>query len=232
MDAVEPPPYNKDERFEVDGRGLAMRVMFLILCLSLPGLALGQSLGEVAKKEKQRREQNRRNGKEAPTITEAELATPSEGRLETNVAGESSDVGSSRERISEGRYTDNAGSDERDPTTAVIPADASLEDRLQLFNLLKRGYQERVAEIDKEIAENNQRLSEIDRELTLDGSGGLPVSGDTQKLYAGNQGPALQSERQNLQNQNQLLNESKTRLKSDLLDKGRRAGIPPGYLRF
>jgi hypothetical protein len=46
-----------------------------VLVLALPALALGQSLGEAAKKERERRDKLRQGGAGARTLTEDDLAT-------------------------------------------------------------------------------------------------------------------------------------------------------------
>ena len=56
-----------------------MRKTFLALFLLTPALALGQSLGEVAKKEKSRREKNKQEGKEVQVLTESDLPEKPEG---------------------------------------------------------------------------------------------------------------------------------------------------------
>ena len=47
-----------------------MKSTLLVLLVLLPGLALSQSLTEVAKKEKERREKNKQEGKEALVISD------------------------------------------------------------------------------------------------------------------------------------------------------------------
>ena len=56
-----------------------MKSTLFVLLVLLPGLALSQSLTEVAKKEKERREKNKHEGKEALVISEDQLATQQAG---------------------------------------------------------------------------------------------------------------------------------------------------------
>ena len=52
-----------------------MKSTLLVLLVLLPGLALSQSLNEVAKKGKERREKNKQEGKEALIISEDQLSS-------------------------------------------------------------------------------------------------------------------------------------------------------------
>ena len=60
-----------------------MRSTLLVLCLLLPTMGFGQSLGELAKKEKERREKNKEEGKEVLVISSDALAPESEPSSET-----------------------------------------------------------------------------------------------------------------------------------------------------
>ena len=231
-----------------------MRLFTVILCcLSLCGLAFGQSLSELAKKEKERREKNRREGKQVQTITESEL---SEGEAESEEGSETSASRSNSRRtttnrrsntsgsIAEGTFTvadqPSGGEDDEGDVSEVdeIPKDGELEDKVEAFLLMKRQYQNQAQEIDKKIAENNKRLDELREQIaTTSSSGGAglptaPQAGNSSRVITGREIGALTAEQEKLNQENRDLQARKERMRSELLERGRRAGVPAGYLRF
>jgi hypothetical protein len=96
-----------------------------------------------------------------------------------------------------------------------------------------KAHRAEVQKIDEEIAKNKARLDEIAQELTSIGGTGLPTApqADRAPRYEG-QALALRSEQQELRQKNQQLEAQKTSQANALREKGRRAGIPAGYLRF
>ncbi len=170
----------------------------VLLCVS--SLALAQSLGDVAKKEKERREKNKKEGAKAQTITEEDLAA---GRdLEQDIAV--IDAASSESSDRRGSGSEFNEEDLEDVTlSSNIPADLPLQERLQFFDALKRAYQRQVAEIDEELSKNKQRLTEIEREAAAiagSGASGIPVAPNpnqaNQAQMTGQEGMALAKERE------------------------------------
>lgn len=225
-----------------------MKSTLLVLLLLLPALALGQSLSDVAKKEKQRREKNKQQGKKALVISEDDLAAPPTGGSgQVEIEGGSS--GASRSALppasasassdEEGVYDAESDYSEED-VPRVIPPDVPLEQKLEIFQRMRRYYDQQVREIDTAIAENNERLRQIESRIGATsalGGGGLPVapqtgSGAATTQMTGQDTQQLVAEQQKLQAANQQLESRKEALKVDLQTKGRAAGIPPGYLRF
>jgi hypothetical protein len=96
-----------------------------------------------------------------------------------------------------------------------------------------KAYNKEVQEIDEEIAKNNARLEQIEQELINIGGSGLPTApvANRAPLYEGNAVP-LRAEQQRLRDRNQELENQKRQTANELRQKGRRAGIPAGYLRF
>ena len=235
-----------------------MRPTLLAIFLLVPTIALAQSLGEVAKREKNRRERNKEEGKKVRVITEEEIFPEEEETDEASEDGteaaSSSNPRSSANRSTmpesrseEGEYGDEEGlepgeEEALDDLPDRIPPDAPLEQRLELFQRMKRQYEQQVKEIDSAIAENEERLRQLDMKIretsTVGGSGGPPVapqmpSGDTVNTQlTGQESQKFVEERDKLQQINQRLVQRKQQLKNDLQAKGRVANIPPGYLRF
>jgi hypothetical protein len=218
-----------------------MKLTLLALCVLAPGLVLGQSLAEVAKKEKTRREQNKREGKQSQVISESDLesvsgapATSSDVSVgEASTSGSSSSTsGSSSEEYVEGE------SEEDGDVPAFIPPDAPLPEKLDLFERMKRQYQRQVQEIDEAIAKNDARLKELEGEISAAGGAGMPVAiqppTDTSVLrpQTGRESVTLVAEQNRLREANAQLRARKEELKMNLQAKGRAAGIPAGYLQF
>jgi len=221
-----------------------MRMTLLALFVLAPTLALGQSLAEAAKKERNRREKNKQEGKEAQVISESELGsgsqeTQTESSTEDAAAAPSPSYGSSssassEESVSEGESEEDAN------VPAFIPPDAPLPEKLDMFDRMKRQYQRQVQEIDEEIAKNDARLRELEAEIgsaSALGGAGLPVApqagtGAATRPMTGQESATLVGEQNRLQEANAQLRTRKEELKTNLQAKGRAAGIPAGYLRF
>lgn len=222
-----------------------MKSTLLVALLLLPGLAFGQSLSEVAKREKERREKNKQQGKEARIISEDELAADRNGgsgvvQVEGgSTAGSRTAQPASRGSEAEGEEYDEEEMYEEDVPDR-IPPELPLEQKLEMFQTMRRAYDQQVREIDTAIAENNERLRQIEARIGATqalGGGGLPVAPQTGTGTAtapmnGQDTQQLVAEQQQLQRMNQQMESRKRQLKVDLQAKGRTAGIPPGYLRF
>ena len=221
-----------------------MRMTFLALFVLAPALALGQSLAEVAKKEKNRREKNKQEGREAQVISESELGSGSEdaqteSTTEEGGAATSPSYGASSSSSSEESVPEDE-SEEEESVPAFIPPDAPLPEKLDMFERMKRQYQRQVQEIDEAIAKNDARLREVEAEIgsaSALGGAGLPVApqtgtGAATRPMTGQESATLVGEQNRLQEANVQLRTRKEELKTNLQAKGRAAGIPPGYLRF
>jgi hypothetical protein len=220
-----------------------MKLTLLALCVLAPGLVLGQSLAEVAKKEKTRREQNKREGKQSQVISETDLESVSGGPATSSdvSVGEASSSGSSSSasRSSSEEYVE--GESEEDANIpAFIPPDAPLPEKLELFERMRQQYQRQVQEIDEAIAKNDTRLKQLESEIASAsalGGAGLPVApqtgtGAATRPMTGQESATLAGEQTRLQEANAQLRARKEELKTNLQAKGRAAGIPAGYLRF
>lgn len=220
-----------------------MRAKLTALLILVPAIALGQSLGELAKKEKERREKNKREGKTARVISEEDLAevtatTPMETIQSGGGASGTANRGDrDRQSFTEDTFLEEGAYDVPDR----IPPDAPLEEKIQMFQMMKRDYEIKAREIDENITKNETRIRELESEIAqlgTVGGGGLPT-GPQQPTGTGvntmttgqGQGP-LVAEKQRLETMNEQLRGRKEQLKLDLQTKGRVAGIPAGFLRF
>jgi hypothetical protein len=222
-----------------------MRTTLLLLSILAPTLALGQSLAEVAKKEKDRREKNKQEGKEVQVISESDLGSgseeaPLEAGTEEGAAATtpgyvpSLPSSSSEESVPEGESEEDAN------VPAFIPPDIPLSEKLDMFERMKRQYEREVQEIDEAIAKNDVRLKELEDEIAATsafGGAGLPVApptgtGVANRQMTGQESATLVGEQNRLQEANAGLRARKEELKTNLQAKGRAAGIPAGYLRF
>jgi hypothetical protein len=207
-----------------------------MLCLATS--VSGQSLSEIAKKEKERRKQNEEKGKEVRVITEADLnqgtseATSPEETPATP-SGIPSPTPGRRGAVTEEDIMEEREGEEGFSLDTEIPRDGSLQDRLRIFERLKKAHDAEAKRIDEQIAKNNARLEEIEQRLASIGAGGLPVvpQADRGTRHEGEL-IGLQNEKTDLQQQNAELEAEKKANAEGLREKGRRAGIPPGYLRF
>jgi hypothetical protein len=213
-----------------------------LLLLAMPVLGAGQSLSELAQKEKERRKKNKETGEEVQVITDRELVS-NQGRI-ANPASSTPPAEGTGTTASSARSTpanrgtsapvrdDTEVGDEAPPVTD-IPADVPLEQKLRLLDRMKASYQQQVGTIDAEIAKNNQRLTEIENELVSTGGTGLPTAPQAD-LAIRNPGniPGLRAEQQELRDKNQALEAQKLSAKEDIITRARRAGIPNSYLNF
>lgn len=219
-----------------------MKSTLVVLLVLLPGLALSQSLTDVAKKEKERREKNKQEGKEAIVISEDQLspagATGGSGQVRVE-GGSTGPAGPPRPGSDEPDEYDEEEEYEEDVPKS-IPPDIPLEQRLEMFQRMKRHYEQQVREIDNAIAENNERLRQLEAKIgavSALGGAGLPVApqtgtGTVNTQMTGQESQQLLGEQKKLQAVNAQMENRKDGLKLNLQTKGRVAGIPPGYLRF
>ena len=220
-----------------------MRITLMAIIFLLPWLAFGQSLGELAKKEKERRAQNKQNGKTAITLSQVEISKNTTEDLNTKEPLDSEtpslhyiDATEEENDLNEG--AENTLHDVPDN----IPMDAPLETRIQLFQVMKKNYEDTIETIDKAIRLNSQRILQIEdkiRQFSASGAySGAPVSpqmmsGDlAQTQLSGQESRSLDVEKKRLQAINKSMNLRKEQLKLNLQTKGRVANIPASYLRF
>lgn len=210
-----------------------------LVVLSFAGFANAQSLAELAKKEKERRKKNKES--ESKVITESDLSrvkSPAFSSTALPSSPGSASAGASRAEGSPGAEAEAGTEGQRDEVTtpATIPSDAPLQDKISLFEQMVKAHRAEIQKIDEEIAKNNTRIEEIEQRLATIGAGGLPVVPAANQIASNTYNPgeavALQNEQQQLRQKNQQLEAQKKSMANALREKGRRAGIPAGYLRF
>ena len=206
-----------------------VKLLILAVLVGVGPSIAAQSLGEVAKKEKKRREELRKSGKTGRVLSEADLIR---GEDEAEVSAESDQT----QAPSATTGGESQALMETDITLdSSIPPDAPLADRNRIFDRMKQLYEQEVENIDITIRTNEQRLTEIERELSALGAGGLPVATTATQATTPTSGldfQPLMDERKTLTEQNEDLTRRKDELKRTLLAKGRRGGIAAGKLRF
>ncbi len=210
----------------------------LTLALAVPVLLVAQSLIELAKEEKERRKKNQERGEQVHVITEKELAENTGTIANPDAQTTSTPATAAAKRHEPSSRTSRASTSEDDTSAddevpEDVANDAAIEVKLRTFEAMKAGYQKRVKTIDEEIQKNNQRLAEIQEELVSTGGTGLPTAPQADMTPRNPASiPALRSEQQQLRDKNQALEAQKKTLKDDLIQKGRRSGIPARYLQF
>ncbi len=222
-----------------------MKSTLFVLLVLLPGLALSQSLTEVAKKEKERREKNKQEGKEALVISDDQLSTQQSGgsgqaQVEGGTTGSTRSASWPSRPGSEDEEESDEEDDNEEDVPKSIPPDIPLEQKLEMFQRMKRHYEQQVREIDNAIAENNESLRQLQAKIgavSASGGAGLPVApqagtGTVNVQLTGQESQQLIADQKRLQTMNAQMERRKNQLKLDLQTKGRVAGIPPGYLRY
>ncbi|HSF20087.1 MAG TPA: hypothetical protein VLK65_31510 [Vicinamibacteria bacterium] len=213
-----------------------MRWTLVVVLILTPALGLGQSLGEVAKKERERREKNKQEGKKALVFSESEIfgeEGEAESAPETGV-----ETPSRSSSVGERPVRERSESIEEGDVPSSIPPDLPLDEKLVMFERMKTHYESQVRQIDEEIAKNETRIRELDSEIraaSTSGGAGLPVAPSADvanRQFTGQESVTLVEEQQKLKTMNEHLQGQKERLKLNLQQQGRVAGIPPGYLRF
>lgn len=203
--------------------------------LSLAGYVSAQSLAEVAKKEKQRRNRNKENGTQVKVVTDEELARVGppvfSSTAVSSTTGQSALPPVAGEEPGPEEGEDDEESEVSAPTS--IAADAPLRDKIAVFQQMVRAHLAEVEKIDEEIAKNNARITAIQDRLTTIGHSGLPTvpQVDRGQRYEGEH-VALQQEQEQLRERNSELEAQKRAMADEIREKGRRAGVPAGYLRF
>ena len=221
-----------------------MRITLMAIIFLLPWLAFGQSLGELAKKEKERRAQNKQNGKTAITISQVELSKNATADLNTKepLDPETPSLQNYIDATKEENDLNEGAESALHDVPDNIPMDAPLQTRIQLFQVMKKNYEDTIETIDKAVSKNTERILQIEdkiRQVSASGAySGAPVSpqmmtGDlAQTQLSGQESRTLKIEKERLQAINKSMNLRKEQLKLNLQTKGRVANIPASYLRF
>jgi len=192
----------------------------LLVCLSLPLVSAGQSLGTAAKKERERRDKNKKEGVVAREFSEEEVFGEKEGKsAPEGEAGEPAEEAESSVAPPSG-----AGK-------AVIPGvDPDLEDGGDRYERESRERQRSEAEWRSKASNARARIAEARKAVQFFEVLALPPNGRYVDAY----GNTVIESVDHLQ---RLTGEAKAELAAAELDwkriqdDARRTGIPPGWLR-
>ena len=190
----------------------------LLVCLSLALVSAGQSLGNVAKKERERRDKNKKEGVAAREFSEEEVF----GEKEEEKAPEASEGEAGEEP---------EPSDGPSNEAAVIPGmDQKLEDDGDRFEKESRERKRSEAEWRSKASDARARIAEAQERVQFFEELFLPPDG----RYVDVNGNTVIESLDHLQ---RLTREAKEELAAAELDwkqiqnEARRAAIPPGWLR-
>ncbi|HLE72438.1 MAG TPA: hypothetical protein VJH87_22360 [Vicinamibacteria bacterium] len=190
----------------------------LLVCLSLALVSAGQSLGNVAKKERERRDKNKKEGVAAREFSEEEVF----GEKEEEKAPEASEGEAGEEP---------EPSDGPSNEAAVIPGmDQKLEDDGDRFEKESRERKRSEAEWRSKASDARARIAEARERVQFFEELFLPPDG----RYVDVNGNTVIESLDHLQ---RLTREAKEELAAaeldwkQIQDEARRAGIPPGWLR-
>jgi hypothetical protein len=182
----------------------SFRLAALLLALVLPALASGQSLGEAAKKERERREKVRESGAGARTLTQEDLAA-NKGALANDPgvrsAGAEEASADGKAAATASRPRPNAGGDARG----------------------EEYWRERAARARDRIAAAEERQMALQRMIRFGQAAQYDESGREFKLSAHRLKQLADAADAELAAARKAL--------EDLLDEGRRAAAMPGWLR-
>jgi hypothetical protein len=189
----------------------------LLVCLSLPLVSAGQSLGSAAKKERERREKNKKEGVVAREFSEEEVF--GEKEKESAPEGEPAE-----EAESSGAPSSGAGE-------AVIPGvNSNLEDADERYERESRERQRSEAEWRSKAASARSRIDVARQRVQF--FEGLHLGPN--EYYVDENGRTVVESVEQLQ---QMTREAKAELAAaerdwkQMQDEARRSGIPPGWLR-
>lgn len=185
------------------------RVLFVVLFVPLCGEA--QSLGSIAKKERERREKNRAEGVTVREITEEEVSSDnseSEAAETTEAEGESTDADEAAAAF---------------PDAAGPSSNKTLEDEQRERRRSEAEWRGRVQKARARIDAAREQVQILEGLHLVEG-----------ERYVDDQGRTVI---QSLDHLRRLVAEAREELRAseqalqDLQDQARRAGVPPGWLR-
>jgi hypothetical protein len=181
----------------------------LVFLMTLPALAVGQSLGDAAKKERERRAKLRESGTSAKTVTEEELAS-NKGKLANDPKARpaTAEAGESARRTQQGTAT---------PPRQVAP-------QPNQFSNPEAYWRDRVAAARGRVEQAEERKLALERMIRF----GQPAEDDatnpTRTIYSMYQMKAMADAAE------AELKAAQATLEDELTE-ARRAGALPGWLR-
>ncbi len=191
-----------DMRFPSGTGATAMKLLATLLCLlAVPALAGGQSMGELARKERARREKLRKAGASARTLTEKDLAA-TKGELandpEADAAGKPATGPTSRSR-------------------SRADAQAAAREKAEA------AWRGRAAKAQARVDEAQRRYDRLDRMIRL-GQPPMYDENGERVIYSARR-------LKKMADQAQVKLEEAEQALDDLREDARRASVPAGWLR-
>jgi hypothetical protein len=190
----------------------------LLVCLSLPLVSAGQSLGSVAKRERERRDKNKKEGVAAREFSEEE------------VFGETEEEKASEGEAGEETEPSEGPSNEADEAAVIPGVDQKLEEDGDRYEKESRERKRSEAEWRSRASNARARIAEARKEVQFFEELALPPNG----RYVDVNGNTVIESVEHLQ---RLMREAKEELTAaeldwkQIQDEARRTGIPPGWLR-
>ena len=190
----------------------------LVVCLSLPLVSAGQSLGNVAKKERERRDKNKKEGVAAREFSEEE------------VFGEKEEEAAPEGEPGEQTEPTDPPSDEADEAAVIPGVDPKPDEDGDRYEKESRERKRSEAEWRSKAASARARIAEAKKSVQFFEELSLPPN----SRYVDAHGNTVIESVDHLQ---RLTREAKEELAAAELDwkriqdDARRAGIPPGWLR-
>jgi len=193
----------------------------LVACLSLPLVSSGQSLGSVAKKERERRDKNKKEGVASREFSEEEVFGPEEPEEEAHEAPEGDAVETEES---------DAPSDDADEAAVIPGVDPNLEDEKDRYETESRERKRSEAEWRSRASTARARIADAREAVQFFEGLALPPNG----RYVDVNGNTVIESVDHLQ---RLMREAKDELAAAELDwkriqdEARRTNTPPGWLR-
>lgn len=194
------------------------RIVFLLLaCLSLPVVGSGQSLGSVAKKERERRDKNKKEGVAAREISEEEVFGEKDKEKEKTPEGEA------------GEEAESSG--EPSSTEAVIPGvNPNVDEEGDKFEKESRERKRSEAEWRSRASNARARIAKAREMVSFFEELHLGPA----ERYVDASGNTVVESAEQLQQLTRQAKEELAAAEGDwkkIQDEARRSGIPPGWLR-
>jgi len=168
----------------------------------LPALTFSQSLGDLAKKERERRQKNQEQGVKARTVTDEEIST------ETDASAPPAPPVESSAKV---------------PSSGSTPAGADKASSTSKPPLKEQEWRYRVAEARSRVQKARERYDSLN-ELPI-------VPGMKYVDENGNALITSLSQLRGMVGQAKAELDAAEKAQADLLEEARRAGVPPGWLR-
>lgn len=192
----------------------------LVLMLALPLVCQGQSLGSVAKKERERREKNKEQGVAVRQVREDEVSTaedekPQETALESDAAEDEGGAETDTPEVEP--------SPERIDVKLGVEEPKSIEEQEDDRSLKESEWRARFQDARARVAAAREQVKVLE-ELYLS-QGEYYVDAEGRTVIGG------VDDLQRLNREAKMELEAAEKSLKDLQEEARRAGVPPGWLR-